>query len=69
MERVYECLDGFNIVKYIGIKRLQWAGHIVGMGRVPRKVLDGKFHRSRCVRRPRLRWEGIRRRVAGDRDM
>jgi len=63
IEELYEFLDGPNIVKYIKIRCLQWAGHIVGMDRVPRKVLDGKFRRRRRVGRPRLRWEGILRRL------
>jgi hypothetical protein len=29
--------------------------------RIPRKVLDGKFHGRRLVGRLRLRWEGIMR--------
>jgi hypothetical protein len=48
--------------------------------RIPKKVLDGKFHGRRPVGRPRLRWEDIRReslllnirewrRWAGDRDI
>jgi hypothetical protein len=48
--------------------------------RIPKKVLDGKFHGRRPVGRPRLRWEdNIRRdsllnirgwrRWAGDRDI
>jgi hypothetical protein len=48
--------------------------------RIPKKVLDGKFHGRRPVGRPRLRWEDVRRdslllnirgwrRWAGDRDI
>ena len=58
-------------------------GHIIRMGnsRIPKKVLDGKFHGRRLVGRPRLRWEDIRRdsqlmlnirgwrRLLGDRDI
>jgi hypothetical protein len=56
----YELLGGPDIVKFIKFKRLQWAGHIVRMDnyRIPKKVLDGKFHGRRPVGRPRLRWEG-----------
>jgi len=50
-------LDGPDIVRYIKIKRLQWAGHIVQM---PREVLNGKLH-GRSVGKPQLRWEHIRR--------
>jgi hypothetical protein len=48
-------------VKFIKFKRLQWAGHILvvrkGNFRIPRRVLDGKFHGRRPMGRPRLRWE------------
>jgi hypothetical protein len=48
-----------NIVEDIKIRRLGWAGHIVRMeeGRIPKKVLNGKFHNTRPVGRPRIRWE------------
>jgi hypothetical protein len=26
-------------------------------GRIPKKVLNGKFHNTRTVGRPRIRWE------------
>jgi hypothetical protein len=70
-------LDGPDVVKYIKIKRLQYAGHIVQM---PREVLNGKPH-GRSIRSPQLRWEHIRRdsllllntrgwrRLAGGRDI
>jgi hypothetical protein len=62
-KELYELLDGPDIVKFIKFKRLQWACHIVWMdnSRIPKKVLDGKFHGRRPVLRPRLRWEDIRR--------
>jgi hypothetical protein len=71
-------LDGPDIVRYIEIKRLQSAGHIVQM---PRKVLNGKLHGRRYVGKPQLRWEHISRgsslllntrgwrRLAGGRDI
>jgi hypothetical protein len=36
-----------------------WAGHTIRMeeGRIPKKVLNGKFHNTRSVGRPRIRWE------------
>jgi hypothetical protein len=47
-----------NIVEDIKIIRLGWAGHVIRMeeGRIPKKVLNGKFH-NRPVERPRIRWE------------
>jgi hypothetical protein len=53
-KELYKLLDGPDIVKFIKFKRLQWAGHIVQMdnSRIPKKVLDGKFHRRRPVGRP-----------------
>jgi hypothetical protein len=50
-------LDGSDVVKYIKLKRLLWATVVVRMdsGRIPKKVLDGKFHGRRPMRRPRLR--------------
>jgi len=40
---------------------LGWAGHIVGMEdkRIPKKVLNGKFHNARPVGKPRARWEDV----------
>ena len=51
-------LDGPDIVRYIMIKRLQWAVHIVQM---PRKVLNGKRNGRKSAGRPQLRWEHISR--------
>ena len=41
------------------IRRLEWAGLILRMEdeRIPRKVLNGKFHNTRPVGKPRTRWE------------
>jgi hypothetical protein len=43
----------------IKIRRLGWAGHIIRIkeGRIPKKVPNGKFHNTRPVGRPRIRWE------------
>jgi hypothetical protein len=63
-------VTSFNVVhlssyrlKYIiftpnKIRRLGWAGHIIRMEeeRIPKKVLNGKFHNTRLVGRPRIRW-------------
>ena len=41
----------------IKIRRLEWAGHIIRMEeeRIPKKVLNGNFHTTRRVGRPRTR--------------
>ena len=47
-----------QIVEDIKIRRLEWAGHIIRMEeeRIPKKVLNGTFHNTRPVGRPRTRW-------------
>ena len=46
-------------MKDIKIKRLRWASHVIRIeeGRVPRKVLNGKFYNTRPVGEPKARWE------------
>jgi hypothetical protein len=47
-----------NVVKDITIRRLGWADEIrLENERFPKKVLNGKFHNTRQVGRPRIRWE------------
>jgi hypothetical protein len=43
------------------IRRLGWAGHIIRMEerRVPKKDLNGNFHTTRPVGRPRTRWADV----------
>jgi hypothetical protein len=55
---LYRLYNDLNIVEDIKI-RLGWAGHIIRMeeGRIPKMVLNGKFHITRPVGRPRIRWE------------
>jgi len=50
-----------NIVEDIKIRRLEWAGHIIRMEeeRVPKEVLNGNFHTTRPVGRPRTRWADV----------
>ena len=45
----------------IKIRRLEWAGHIIRMEeeRIPKKVLNGNFHTTRTVGRPRTRWADV----------
>jgi hypothetical protein len=48
-------------VEDIKIRRLEWAGHIIRMEeeRIPKKVLNGNFHTTRPVGRPRTRWADV----------
>ena len=50
-----------NIVEDIKIRRLKLAGYITRMGeeRLPKKVLNGNFHTTRPVGRPRTRWVDV----------
>ena len=45
----------------IKIGRPEWAGHIIRMEeeRIPKKVLNGNFHTTRPVGRPRTRWADV----------
>ena len=45
----------------IKIRRLEWAGHIIRTEeeRNPKKVLNGNFHTTRPVGRPRTRWADV----------
>jgi hypothetical protein len=56
-----------NIVEDIRIRRLQWAGRIIRMEeeRIPKKVLNGNFHTTRPVGRPRTRWADVVQRIRG----
>jgi hypothetical protein len=48
-------------VKDIKIRKLKWADHIRRMEeeRIPKKVLNGNFHTTRPVGRPRTRWADV----------
>jgi hypothetical protein len=50
-----------NIVEDIKIRRVEWAGHIIGMEekRIPKKVLNRNFHTTRPVGIPRIRWVDV----------
>ena len=45
----------------IKIRRLEWAGHIIRMEeeRIPKKILNGNFHTTKSVGRPRTRWVDV----------
>jgi hypothetical protein len=57
---LYSLYNEPNIVEDIKIRRLEWAVHVIRMEeeRIPKKVLNGNFHTTRTVRRPRTRWSG-----------
>lgn len=46
-----------NIMDNIKIRSLGWAGHIITMEdeRIPKKVLNGKFHNTRPMGKARTR--------------
>jgi hypothetical protein len=48
-------------VENIRIRTLEWAGHRIRMEeeRIPIKVLNGNFHTTRPVGRPRTRWADV----------
>jgi hypothetical protein len=52
---------GPNIVEDIKITRLGWAGHIIRMEeeRIPKRGLNGNYHTTRPVGRPRTRWVDV----------
>jgi len=58
---IYNLYKDLNIVDNIKIRRPGWAGHIIRKedDRIPKKVLNGKFHNTRPVVKPRTRWEDV----------
>ena len=56
---LYEIFNEPNIVNYIKVKRLAWAGHLVSMNndRTIKKIFKTKPDGARSVGRPKLRWE------------
>jgi hypothetical protein len=48
-------------VEDITTRRLGWARHIIRMDeeRIPKKGLNGNFHTTRPVGRPRTRWADV----------
>jgi hypothetical protein len=58
---LYSLYNESNIVEDIKIRRIERAGHIIRMEeeRIPQKVLNGNFHTTRLVRRPRTRWADV----------
>jgi len=58
---IYNLYKDLNIVDNIKIRRPGWAGHIIRKedNRIPKKVLNGKFHYTSPVVKPRTRWEDV----------
>jgi len=57
---LYSLYKKLNIVEDIKIRRLEWAGHIMmEEERIPKKVLNGNFHTTRSVGRPKTRWADV----------
>jgi hypothetical protein len=56
---LYETFNESNIVNYIKVKRLAWAGHLMHMNndRTLKKIFNTKLDGVRRVGRPKLRWE------------
>jgi hypothetical protein len=54
-----EIFNDSNIVNYVKVKRLAWAGHLVRMNdnRTLKKIFNNKPDGARSVGRPKLRWE------------
>jgi uncharacterized Rossmann fold enzyme len=52
---LYSLYSEPDIVKDIKIRSLEWAGHKIRMEeeRIPKKVLNGNFHTTNTVERPR----------------
>ena len=56
---LYELFKDSDIVNYIKVKRLAWAGHLtrVSNERTLKKIFNTKPEGTRSVGRPKLRWE------------
>jgi hypothetical protein len=54
---LYEIFNDSNIVNYIQVKRLAWAGHLMRMGndRTLKEIFNTKPDGARSVGRPKLR--------------
>ncbi|KAJ4432424.1 hypothetical protein ANN_21043 [Periplaneta americana] len=55
---LYKLYKSFDIVTFIKLRRLEWAGHVYRMegNRIPKKILEGKIHGKRPIGRPKNRW-------------
>jgi hypothetical protein len=57
--KLYKLFNEPDIIGFIKVERLEWAGHIIcaSENRMIKKVLNTKPDGVRKVGRPRLRWE------------
>jgi hypothetical protein len=60
---LYSLYNEPNIVEDIQIRRLGWTGLILAIRmeeeRIPKRVLNGNFHTTRLLGRPRTRWADV----------
>jgi hypothetical protein len=58
---LYRLYKDPNIVEDIKIRRPEWVGHTIRMEeeRIPKRVLNGNFHTTRPVGKPRTRWTDV----------
>jgi hypothetical protein len=58
-KELYELYKDVDLVTFIKLKRLQWAGHVqrLPLDRIPKKALRAKFTGSRPAGKPAGRWE------------
>jgi hypothetical protein len=58
-KELYELHKDLDLVTFVKLKRLQWAGHAqrLPVDRTPKKALEATFTGRRPVGKPRKRWE------------
>jgi hypothetical protein len=58
---IYNPYKDLNILEDIKIRRLEWASHFMRMEeeRIPKTVLNGKFHNLSSVGKPRTSWADV----------
>jgi hypothetical protein len=58
-KELYELYKDVDLVIFIELKTLQWAGHVqrLSLDRIPKKALRAKFTASCPVEKPARRWE------------
>jgi hypothetical protein len=58
-KELYELYEDLDLVTFVKLKRLQWAGHVqrLPLDRIPKKALGATFTGRRPVGKPRKRWE------------
>jgi hypothetical protein len=58
-KELYELYKDVDLLTFIKLKRLQWAGHVqrLPLDRIPKKALRAKFTGSHPAGKPARRWE------------